>query len=100
MVQTEREERLSEEPETVTFLAYSACRSWMAARRNALLWEADGRSISSTSPALPPAAPEALSSWQMKTRAHDLGKSILNVKQMEGGVHLGSQTWRIRNCSW
>lgn len=65
-----------------------------------LLWEADGRSVSSTSPALPPAAPEALSPWQMKTRAQDLGTSILNVKEREGGVHLGSQTWRRRNRSW
>lgn len=33
MVQIERKEKLSEEPETVTFLAYSACRNWMPSKR-------------------------------------------------------------------
>lgn len=48
--------------------------------------------IFSTSPALTPAASEALSSWQMKTRAQDLAISILNVNKREGGIHLGAKT--------
>lgn len=65
-----------------------------------LLWEADGRRVFYTSPALSPAALAALSSWHTKTWAQDLGTSILNVKEKEGGVHVGSETWRRRNCRW
>lgn len=56
------------------------------------LWKADRRSSSSTSPALPLAAPESLSSCNMKTRGQDLGASILTAKEMEVGVHLETQT--------